>query len=193
MPQPFGFSRNLLRRFRRDRHGVTAVEFALVAPVFFALLFAIIETAMVFFASQVLETITQDSARMVQTGQAQSGSLSEAEFKELVCAHKLSFMFNCNGISVDVRSYAQATVVKIPNQINAGNTFINDMKYCPGQDGNIVVVRLFYEWPIYVIKILKLGYDLSYDLSNLNGSRRLLSATAVFKNEPFPIGGMTCS
>jgi hypothetical protein len=67
------------------------------------------------------------------------------------------------------------------------------MKYCPGQDGNIVVVRLFYEWPIYVIKILKLGYDLSYDLSNLNGSRRLLSATAVFKNEPFPVGGATCS
>jgi Flp pilus assembly protein TadG len=32
--------------------GSAAVEFALVAPVFFALLFAIIETAIMFFASQ---------------------------------------------------------------------------------------------------------------------------------------------
>ncbi|MDI4236441.1 pilus assembly protein [Bradyrhizobium sp. Arg237L] len=194
MPQPLGSFRNLLRRFRRDRRGVTAVEFALVAPVFFALLFAIIETALVFFASQVLETITQDTARIVQTGQAQSGSLSQAQFKDLVCGHKLSFMFDCkNGISVDVRSYAQANVVKIPNQINGSSTFINDMKYCPGQDSNIVVVRLFYEWPVYIIKILNVGYNLEYDLSNLNGSKRLLSGTAVFKNEPFPTGGATCS
>ena len=28
---------------------------------------------MVFFASQVLETVTQDSARMIMTGQAQNG------------------------------------------------------------------------------------------------------------------------
>ncbi|MCA6105954.1 TadE/TadG family type IV pilus assembly protein [Bradyrhizobium cenepequi] len=195
MPQPLGSFRNLLRRFRRDRRGVTAVEFALVAPVFFALLFAIIETALIFFAGQVLETITQDTARMVLTGQAQNSSLSQAQFKDLVCGHKLSFMFDCkNGIYVDVRSYPQATVVKIPNQIDAGSGFVNDMKYCPGQDGNIVVVRLFYQWPVLIIKMLKLGgYDLQYDLSNLNGSKRLLSATAVFKNEPFPVGGMTCS
>jgi Flp pilus assembly protein TadG len=193
MPQPLGFFRNLLRRFRRDRRGVTAVEFALVAPVFFTLLFAIIETAIVFFASQVLETITQDSARLVLTGQAQGGSLSQEEFKNAVCAHKLSFMFNCNAIDVDVRSYAQATEVKIPNQIGPGRTFINDMKYCPGKDGDFVVVRLFYQWPVIIINMLKIGYELKYDFSNLSGSKRLLSGTAVFRNEPFPTGGMTCS
>jgi len=47
-------------RFRRSRRGSVAVEFALVAPLFFALLFAIIETAIVFFAGQVLETVTQN-------------------------------------------------------------------------------------------------------------------------------------
>ena len=43
-----------------------------MAPVFFALLFAIIETGTMFFASQVLETMTQDSARQIMTGQAQN-------------------------------------------------------------------------------------------------------------------------
>ncbi len=57
--------KKILRRFRRNRAGSAAVEFALVAPVFFALLFAVIEVATYFFASQVLETITQDSARVL--------------------------------------------------------------------------------------------------------------------------------
>ena len=76
MPSPApsnSSSSKALRRFRRNRRGSAAVEFALVAPMFFALLFAIIETAIVFFAGQVLETVTQNSARMIMTGQAQSG------------------------------------------------------------------------------------------------------------------------
>jgi Flp pilus assembly pilin Flp len=59
MSSPAAFTasiRHALRRFRRNRRGSSAVEFALVAPVFFALLFAIIETVIVFFAGQVLET-----------------------------------------------------------------------------------------------------------------------------------------
>jgi Flp pilus assembly protein TadG len=45
--------------------GTAAVEFALVAPIFFAVLFAIIELALVFFASQMLETVTQDTSRLI--------------------------------------------------------------------------------------------------------------------------------
>src|ERR1700733_14628070 len=98
--------RNLLRRFRRNRRGSLAVEFALVAPVFFALLFAIIETAIVFFAGQVLETVTQDSARMIMTGQAQTTGYSQSDFKTFVC-NKVTVLFDCiNGISIDVQSYS---------------------------------------------------------------------------------------
>ena len=55
MPSHIRSFSQLLRRFRRNRGGSAVVEFALVAPMFFALLFAIIETALMFFASQVLE------------------------------------------------------------------------------------------------------------------------------------------
>ena len=68
--------RTALRRFRGNRRGSAAVEFALVAPMFFALLFAILESALMFFASQVLETVTENSARVVLTGQAQGGQLT---------------------------------------------------------------------------------------------------------------------
>jgi Flp pilus assembly protein TadG len=169
--------RKTLRRFRRNRRGSAAVEFALVAPLFFALLFAIIETALVFFAGQVLETITQNSARQILTGQAQSASFDQTAFKNYVCG-QIPTLFTCANVFVDVQSYPAFTNVVINSQIDNNNNFINNMKYCPGNGGDIVVVRLFYQWPLFVT-------GLGYNIANLTGSKRLLSATAAFRNEPY--------
>jgi Flp pilus assembly protein TadG len=181
MPSPAASSasvRKALRRFRRNRRGSTAVEFALVAPVFFALLFAIIEIAMVFFASQVLETITQDSARTIMTGQAQNASLTQSQFKTAVCA-RIGVLFDCaNGIYIDVQNYPSFGNVAISDPIDGSKNFVNNMSYNPGGPGDIVVVRLFYQWPLFVT-------GLGFNVANLNGSKRLLSATAAFRNEPY--------
>ena len=172
------FVRNVLSRFRSNRGGSTVVEFALVAPMFIALLFAIIETALVFFASQVLETAVQDSARLIQTGQAQNGSYTAAQFKTDVCT-RITTMFDCaGGIAVDVQSYPSFGAVNVASPIDASKNFTNPNNYKPGGPGDIVVVRLFYQWPIIVTKF-------GYDISNLSGSKRLLTATAAFQNEPF--------
>ena len=106
MPSHIRSFRNLLSRFRRNRGGSTVVEFALVAPMFFALLFAIIETALMFFASQVLETAVQDSARLIMTGQAQTASYTQAQFKTAVCS-RITTMFDCaGGIYIDMSTIA---------------------------------------------------------------------------------------
>ena len=181
MPSPassLAATRKALRRFRRNRRGSAAVEFAFVAPIFFALLFAIIETAIVFFAGQVLETVTQDSARMIMTGQAQNASFSAAQFKTYVCG-KVSVLFDCaNGIYVDVQSYPAFSGVSINDPIDASKTFVPPNNYSPGGPGDIVVVRLFYQWPLFVT-------GLGYNIANLSGSKRLLTATAAFRNEPY--------
>jgi hypothetical protein len=39
------------------------------------------------------------------------------------------------------------------------------------------VIRAFYQWPLFVTQ-------LGYNISNLNGSKRLLSATVAFHVEP---------
>ena len=83
MPSHIRSFSGLLRRFRRNGDGSAVVEFALVAPMFLALLFAIIETALMFFASQVLETVTQDSARVIMTGQAQNASYTQRNSRAL--------------------------------------------------------------------------------------------------------------
>ncbi len=178
MSPPAAPAGNILRRFRRNHRGSAVVEFALVAPIFFGLLFAIIELAMVFFASQVLETVTQDSARMIMTGQAQMSAYTQAQFKNLVCS-KITVMFDCvNGVSIDVQSYSAFSSVNIADPINASRNFVPPKNYLPGGPGDIVVVRIFYQWPLFVT-------GLGFNIANLSGSKRLLTATAAFQNEPY--------
>jgi Flp pilus assembly protein TadG len=186
MPSPVASTascRNVLRRFRSNRRGSAAVEFALVAPLFFALLFAIIETALMFFASQVLETVTQNSARMILTGQAQTANYTQQQFHDnVVCpAGSLALvLFSCSatGIYIDVESYPSFSNVNITSHIDGSKNFIPTMNYSTGGPGDIVVVQLFYQWPMYVT-------GLGFNITNLNGSKRLLVATAAFRNEPY--------
>ena len=175
---PTELCRSVLRRFGRNSRASAAVEFALVAPVFFALLFAIIEVALMFFASQVLETITQNSARMIVTGQAQTGGFTQTQFKTYVCG-QIPALFNCGSLFVDVESYPSFSNITMSSQIDANGNFVNNnMQYSPGGPGDIVVVRLFYPWQLFVT-------GLGFNISNLSGSQRLLVATAAFQNEPY--------
>jgi hypothetical protein len=179
--------RALLRRFWRNRTGDAVVQFALVAPLFFALLFAIIESAVMFAAQQVLETITQNSARMIMTGQAQNAGYTQGQFKTYVCG-QIPALFNCNSIYVDVESFPQFSSISFPSPIDGSGNFVNNMQYNPGGSSScpnsnvcqnsIVVVRLFYAWQLFVT-------GLGYNISNMAGNQRLLVATATFRNEPY--------
>jgi Flp pilus assembly protein TadG len=168
----------LARRFVRQQDGSAAVEFALVATPFLALTFAILETAFVFFAGQTLETAAADSARLIMTGQAQTAGYAAADFKTQVCA-RIYGLFDCaGGISVDVKSYSSFSSIPTTQPVTNGQLNTASMGYAPGNPGDIVVVSLYYQWPIYVSL-------LGNNLANLSGNKRLLAATAVFRVEPY--------
>jgi Flp pilus assembly protein TadG len=165
------------RRLVRQQDGAAAVEFALVAAPFLALVFAIMETAIVFFAGQALETAAADSARLIMTGQAQTQGLDQAGFKNAVCA-KIYGLFDCqNGVYIDVKKFTSFSNVSMGAPIDANGNYQN-LTYQPGGACDIVVVRLFYQYPVYVSL-------LGFSMSNVTGGKRLLAATAAFRNEPF--------
>jgi Flp pilus assembly protein TadG len=167
-----------VRRFARGEDGIAAVEFGIVAAPFLALMFAIMETAIVFFASQTLETAVADSARLIMTGQAQSSSFTEAQFKSAVCA-KILGLFDCaNGIKIDVQTYSSFSSISTAKPIDSNGNLLTNFGYAPGAPGDIVVVRLMYEWPIYVSL-------LGFSLNDMAGNKRLIIATAAFRNEPY--------
>jgi Flp pilus assembly protein TadG len=167
-----------VRRLVRQQDGAAAVEFAMVAAPFLALIFAIMETAIVFFAGQALETAVADSSRLIMTRQAQTQGMSQTQFKDAVCA-RIYGLFDCqNGVQVDVRKFSSFANVTMPSPVDANGNF-GAMGYDPGGPGDIVVVRLFYKYPVYVSL---LGFSSS--MSNVAGGMRLLAATAAFRNEP---------
>src|SRR4029453_915669 len=91
---------HLARRFARQQSGVAAVESGMIAASFLALIFAILETSIIFFAGQALETAVADSGRLIMTGQAQQQGFDQAAFKNSVCA-KIYGLFDCaNGIFI---------------------------------------------------------------------------------------------
>jgi len=163
-----------MRRLARKEDGAAAVEFGMVAAPFLLLVFAIMETALVFFAGQTLETAVADSSRLIMTGQAQSAGMSQGSFKGAVCA-KIYGLFDCaNGVYVDVKRYPAFASVNLTPPLDADGNF-QPMSYEPGGPGDIVVVRLYYKWPIILAFF-----------QNMAGSQqRLLTATAAFCNEPF--------
>jgi hypothetical protein len=81
-------------------------------------------------------------------------------------------------MSVDVKNYSSFSAVNNTSPVVNGQLVTSGMTYTPGGPGCIEVVKLYYQWPIYVSM-------LGNNLSNLSGNYRLLVATSVFRNEPY--------
>ncbi|HZP21535.1 MAG TPA: TadE/TadG family type IV pilus assembly protein [Bauldia sp.] len=167
-------------RFRRDQSGATAVEFGLLALPFFALLMAIIQVAMVFFATQAMETGVLNASRLIRTGQAQQQSMSAATFKQKICDAAGILFVNCtSNLVLDVRTYSTFGSVDLAPPVDSNGNLITTWTFSPGSGSSIVVVRAFYEWPVW-------SKLLSFNLSNLNDGNHLIAAVTAFRNEPFP-------
>ena len=174
------------RAFLRCRNGATAVEFALVAAPFLALLVAILQSALVFFASRVLDEVTEEASRYIMTGQAQQGGITQSGFGTYICTGSntsalVSALFTCSKIMVNVQNFADfssASTASPTLTFNPNGTVANTWNYNTGNPGDIVVVQVMYQWPVV------LG-PLSMNLSNLTNGNRLLVSTAVFKSEPY--------
>lgn len=67
MPLSFRSSR------ARSANGQTMVEFAMVAPLFFLLIFGIIEYGRLFFTQMELEEAVQEAGRYASTGNSEGG------------------------------------------------------------------------------------------------------------------------
>lgn len=166
-----------VRHFLACARAATAVEFALVAAPFFALLIAVLQTALVFLAQEVLQTATTEAARLVMTGQAQTQNLSASQFQQDVCGFT-SALFTCSNIYVNVQTFSSFSGMTQMSPLKSGQFQSTDMSYSTGGPGDIVLLQVFYQWPIV------LG-PLGFNLSNMSGNNRLLVGTAVFRNEPY--------
>ncbi len=164
----------------RDTRGSALIEFAFVVGPMMALMIAALQTSLVFFAQQNLETTAEKSVRQLRTGAAQSSNMTQAQFKSLVCTKLPAFM-KCANVIVDVQTVDDFSlaVTGMPTlTYDADGNITNSWVYRPGVPGQITVARIMYLWNT------RAG-PLGFDLSNLSTRQRLLVSTSVFKTEPY--------
>jgi TadE-like protein len=171
-----------VRRLVQGEDGVAAIEFALIVAPFLALIFAIIETSLIFFTTQSLERATADAARLIMTGQQQKVVAPGdpiVEFKKRLCydppagspdQRVILPMIDCTKLTVQVLSADSVGY-------SSGSTTNSKL----GGPGCIVTVQVTYQWPVWVSL-----YSLSFTLAGGKwDGKHAIKATAVFRNEPY--------
>jgi len=130
-----------LSKLRLDTRGVTAIEFALVAPVFLYMSFMSIETAVYYFKINRLQSVVQDTHRFIQTGGLQAANNEEQAFKDFVCNNAEPFL-DCEEIDYDVVRFSNlADVAQPAAQFNANGNATN-FSYNMSGSGAIVRTRM---------------------------------------------------
>jgi Flp pilus assembly protein TadG len=165
-------------RFCAAEQGATAVEFALIAPPFIAMLFAVIQTTLFLFAQQALQNAAVEAGRMFMTGSAQTSGLTQTQFNNDVCP-MVSALFTCSKLLVNVATYSSFSAASTSAPaLYSGGSPITSGTYSPGTQGEIMVVQLAYPWPI-------VGMPLGSVLANTGyGTTEIMGVTA-FRVEPY--------
>lgn len=171
--QRFGSS---LARFRRHESGAITIEFVLVAPIFLFLIFAILETSILYVVATVMEGEVSLAARTIRTGQNQQEADPETAFRKTLCSN-LDNVLNCDAVVIDVRTFDDFDEMEFVDFMDdegnaAGNLF------APGTADEIVLVRIAYVYNIVTPYLAEI-------LPPVGSDTVMLYSGAAFKNEPF--------
>jgi Flp pilus assembly protein TadG len=169
-----------LTRFAAAREAATAVEFALIAPAFIALIVAIFQVAVYLFVQQSLQNAATSASRLFLTGQAQTWS--QSTFSTYVCNNLLPTMFNCNSLIIVVQPYSNFASANTapPALYDVNGNPITNFAYSPGTQGQIMVVQLVYPWSVVSGP---LGFNISG--SGMPNGLKAMMGLAAFKVEPY--------
>ncbi len=194
----------LLKRFRRDQKGTTAVELALISPVLSTVLFGIIELSVAMFVNTVVEGGLRDASRVGLTGMDTGGVSREQSIANIVNDASLGMVnltpsdisaliypsfgdigqpepyTDVNGDGSYTSSSFSHNGVTYPNgepydDINGSGAWENDMGQAGlGGPGEIVLYTISYNWNLLSGQIIPI----------LSGTIPM-TASMVVRNEPF--------
>jgi Flp pilus assembly protein TadG len=165
-------------RFRKGgnstvrQKGATAVEMALVAPVFFMLLIGTIEMCLIEAGQQLLENATFNTSRLAKTGYTASGQTQTQTVTQILDNELQSFgtFFNTNNVTMTEADYNTFTSA-------AGGGGANGF----GNPQQIIVYTVTYPWQLFTPMM---GAIIGHRDSNGNWVVNLTSEIVV-RNEPY--------
>ena len=170
-------------RFARHRGGASAVEFALLAAPFLALLGVVAESGLVALEQQTLDMAVDRGVRQLRTGifqDAADGSDPSQRFRKIVCSGP-SIMFPCTDLRLDVSRAASFAATK-PTEpfdrtkktwtVGFGTRFD-----CP-QGGDTVTVRV-------AVPVMRLFQVMDFTGRIMSDKSQMLVTTEIFRAEDY--------
>ena len=180
------------KAFVRNERGMVAAEFALIAPIFIALILAIVEFGIVYMRFNIIEDSVEETARVMKTGR-QFSTLPSTCADEAACFLE----YFCDGVdellkcspgsnfSYDVVSYATfqdlaADNASLPCPTDQGGGQRDDASppYDVGVSSSIMRIRVCYELPA-INPYLGIAFP-----QTGSGNLKFLR-TMIFVNEPY--------
>lgn len=184
----------LLARFRRAKEGVTAIEFAFIAPVLLLMVMGAVEVSLIMLAQNIMENATFNASRLGKTGYVGTDKTQMETILEAL-NDTAGSLLDTSQITITSVAYPQfgdigqsepftdvnGNGIRDPGEnytdSNGNGVYDEDMGATgPGAAGEIVVYTVSYPWPMFTPIV-----------SNFFSSDGIvnISARSVVKNEPY--------
>jgi Flp pilus assembly protein TadG len=150
----------------------------MIAPPFLFLLMALFQIGLVFMANIVMENAMAEASRTIRTGQAQKGNFTQEQFRQRFCDALVGVIACDSNLLIDVQALPNFGAVSLSWPIDPDGSWTAPGGYSPGTGSEVVVVRAFYQYRVWLPFV-------GATLANLPNGRRLLASAAAFRNEPF--------
>ena len=160
----------------RHKRGTTAVEFALIAPVFLFMLTATVEYSLYYFKTSFLKHVLYEASRNVQTGEVQDASDPQAFFRTEYC-DDASFLVSCDDVYFDVRSAADLASITFPAASFNSNGVPTNFVFQPGAADEITTMRVATPYTFFT--------PMMQNVFQPDGEPAIIVGYTVSKNEPF--------
>lgn len=190
MPQYlYKISNNIIKnmnliRFKKDVSGVTAIEFAMVAPVLLILTMGIIEFSLIMFASAVIDNAASATARLGVTGSSYAAASRQQALTGQIISSSMGLL-DPSRLTVNLSLYDMAAGANMAF-INLSNP-TNEVVNLGSQTGNFgvggqpVLYSIEYRWRL----ITPLASLLTAPLNPLDPNTIILRSSALARNERF--------
>ncbi len=186
---------SILRRFGACESGVTAMEFALVSPIFFTLFLGTLEISLIMLGQSIMESATASVSREGKTGYVEEGATREETIMAELSRYN-SPLIDVSQVSITALAYEKFSDIGQPEpyvDVNSNGIFDEGEPYEDmngnqeydadqgkpgyGDDEDIVVYTLTYAWHVITPIIGKA----------ITGDVHVMNARVVVKNEPYNV------
>lgn len=189
----------------RKNDGSAVIEFALVAPLFFLLVFAMLEFGLFMYSKIIIENIALEITRTASIGTPSGGVCNgvpdRVAYIKCLVKSKSSVLINGDQTQVQITKVADADTLvpdicfdtnppssepatcKVYQEVNNKPDYQGAQASNLGNAGDIIEARISYPWSVQMPLIGQF-----FQRTDSQGNQRnvvMITASTVIKNEPF--------